>query len=102
MADERDDIIRSWLAPRTSRELSEPAAEPPVVARMVIEIRSDGRRTIARGALEDQSLGERIAVRAEGTTPLALALSLARSIFQAPVLMRAAAKALLGEPHRGK
>ena len=70
--------------------------EPPVVARLVIEIRSDGTRTIARGAAEDVLLGEKVAIEAEGTTPLALAASLARSLFSLPALARTAARALLG------
>ena len=43
--------------------------EPPVVARLVIEIRSDGTRTIARGAAEDVALGERVQIEAHGATP---------------------------------
>jgi hypothetical protein len=75
-----------------------PAAEedlPPVVARLVVEIRSDGRRTIARGALEDLTTEQRVAVEARGTTPLSLAASLARSIFSLPSLTR---KLLLRRP----
>jgi hypothetical protein len=73
----------------------------PVVARMVIEIRSDGSRTVARGALEDVVLGQRVAVQAEGSTPLALAISLARSMVKVPSLARGAARALLAG-RRGK
>ena len=69
--------------------------ELPVVARLVVEIRSDGSRTIARGALEDTELGERVAVQAEGRTPLDLALSLGRALLQAPSFARQAARALL-------
>lgn len=61
---------------------------PPVVARLVVEIRSDGRRTIARGALEDVTADQRVAIEARGTTPLSLATSLARSIFSLPALTR--------------
>jgi hypothetical protein len=60
--------------------------EPPVVARLVVEIRSDGTRTIARGALMDATLGQEVAVQAEGTTPLALAASLVRAMIKAPFL----------------
>jgi hypothetical protein len=77
-------------------ELTEPADEPPVVARMVVEIRSDGRRTIARGALEDAELGQRLAIKAEGATPLELALALGKALWQAPSFARSAARALLG------
>lgn len=73
----------------------EKSEEPPVVARLVIEIRSDGRRTIARGAAEDAVLGEKVAVHAEGTTPLQLAVSLARTLFDVPALARTAFKAML-------
>jgi hypothetical protein len=71
-----------------------PSDEPPVVARLMIEIRSDGRRTIARGALEDLEHGERVAIEAKGTTPLDLALSLARSLLQLPALARTSFGAL--------
>ena len=76
------------------------SGEPPVVARMVIEIRSDGTRTIARGAMEDVVHGERTAIEARGDSPLSLALALARSITQLPRLAaRSAVRGLLG---RGK
>jgi hypothetical protein len=60
-------------------------AEPPVVARLVIEIRSDGTRTLARGALEDAALGERVAVEARGGSPAELAGQLLRALLAAPV-----------------
>jgi hypothetical protein len=69
--------------------------EPPVVARLVVEIRSDGSRTIARGAMEDIHTGQAVAVEARGSTPLSLALSMARAMFSAPALGRTAARALL-------
>jgi hypothetical protein len=75
--------------------------EPPVVARLIVEIRSDGSRTIARGAVEDTVTGERTAVEARGTTPLSLMVSLSRAVFQVPALARRAARALLpGKPFR--
>ncbi|MBP9206125.1 MAG: hypothetical protein KBG28_19280 [Kofleriaceae bacterium] len=64
-----------------------PVDEPPVVARMVIEIRSDGRRTIARGALEDVASGQRTAIEARGSTPVQLALELARVMVRLPRLV---------------
>lgn len=71
--------------------------EPPVVARLVVEIRSDGTRTIARGAIEDTVNGQRTAVEAHGHSPLQLALALARSITQLPRLSaRSALQRLLG------
>jgi hypothetical protein len=76
--------------------------EPPVVARLVIEIRSDGSRTIARGAVEDTVSGQRTQVEAQGTTPLQLAFALARSLTQLPRLTaRSAVRGLLGR-RRGK
>ena len=82
----------------------EKADDPPVVARLVVEIRSDGRRTIARGAMEDVT-GHGVAIEASGRTPLQLALSLAKTMVTLPAFGRAAAKALLrgrrGEVPRG-
>jgi hypothetical protein len=72
--------------------------EPPVVARLMVEIRSDGSRTIARGALEDVAGGHRTAVEAHGDSPLSLALALARSLTQLPRLgARSAIRGLLGK-----
>lgn len=59
-------------------------AEPPVVARLIIEIRSDGSRTIARGAMEDVASGQRTAIEARGDSPLQLAFALARSLRTLP------------------
>jgi hypothetical protein len=69
--------------------------EPPVVARLVVEIRSDGSHTIARGAAEDAQTGERVSVQAEGATPLALILSLLKSALELPTLARTFAKGFL-------
>jgi hypothetical protein len=71
------------------------AAEPPIVARLVVEIRSDGSRTIARGAMEDAISGEKVAIEARGSTPLSLALGLARSMMRGKAFARSAAKAFL-------
>ena|SRR5262245_1141526 len=60
--------------------------ELPVVARLVVEIRSDGKRTIARGAVEDAASGERVAVEARGASPAQLAFALAKSLWQMPRL----------------
>ncbi|GAC1544159.1 MAG: hypothetical protein NVS2B9_11360 [Myxococcales bacterium] len=70
--------------------------EPPVVARLIVEIRSDGTRTIARGMAEDVARGERVVVDAAGATPLQLALSLLRSLSDIPALGRSFASSLLG------
>ncbi len=67
-------------------DLMEKPGDPPIVARMVIEIRSDGSRTLARGALEEVISGEKVAIEAHGTTPMALAASLTKSLLTAPLL----------------
>jgi hypothetical protein len=75
--------------------------EPPVVARLVVEVRSDGSRTIARGAMEDAGTGMKAAIEATGNSPLELALELAKSIATAPwfgkQFARGAIRALLGK-----
>lgn len=86
---------RTFLVRRSSEDLATPPDDPPVVARMVVEIRSDGTRTVARGAIEDVASGEKVAVEARGTTPMALAASLAKTMFSAPMLARQAVRALI-------
>jgi len=93
---EKPDSLAPEDASRGSERLAERPGEPPVVARLVIEIRSDGTRTIARGAMEDALNGQKVAVEASGSTPLALALSLAKSIVATPLLARQAFRALVG------
>jgi hypothetical protein len=73
----------------------------PVVARMVVEIRSDGRRTIARGAMEDVGTGQGMAIEARGDSPIKLAMSLARAMFSLPAIGRGAARALLRGRRKG-
>jgi hypothetical protein len=75
--------------------LAEEPSDPPVVARLIVELRSDGSRTVARGALEDVLRGEKVAVVARGSSPAALAASLIRSLFSAPLLARVLARRLL-------
>jgi hypothetical protein len=87
-------------APRSSRELSSEHValddEPPVVARLVVEIRSDGTRTIARGAAIDAQRGEQVAIEARGDSPIQLAIALARALTQLPRLTaRSAVRGLL-------
>lgn len=53
----------------------------------MIEIRSDGSRTIARGALEDVDNGERVSIEARGETPAALAMSLLKNLAETPLLV---------------
>lgn len=57
----------------------------PVVARLVIEIRSDGSRTVARGALEGTNQSERVAIEARGASPAELAAQLLRALIASPV-----------------
>jgi hypothetical protein len=66
--------------------LEKEADLPPVVARMVVEIRSDGTRTIARGALEDLLSGERVAVRTDAASPLLLARELGAALLSTRAL----------------
>jgi hypothetical protein len=103
-----DDVEVDVLAPARvagSRAVVEAPArpvvdEPPVVARLVIEVRSDGTRTIARGAMEDVVDDRRVAIEARGGSPLELALSLARSMWQLPAFARTAARGLLARGPR--
>lgn len=76
-------------------ELAEQPGDPPVVARMVIEIRSDGLRTIARGALEDRLNDDRVAIEARGETPIELAAKLTKTLLTMPLLARSMSKGLL-------
>ena len=99
MAGERAKGEPDTLSRSAAREVEARPAEPPVIARLVVELRSDGRRTIARGALEDVELGQRVAVEAEGATPLALVLALAKAVLAAPKFAALAARKLL--PGRG-
>jgi hypothetical protein len=78
-------------------EVVERADEPPVVARMIVEIRSDGTRTIARGVLEDAQHGQSTAIEARGDSPIQLAIALARTLTRLPRLAaRAGVRGLLG------
>lgn len=92
------------IEPRSTDLPVEGEDDPPVVARLVVEIRSDGTRTIARGAMEDLETGQRVGVEAKGTTPAQLAMSLAKSLMERPLFatalsrtekVRRAVKALL-------
>ncbi|HWO17920.1 MAG TPA: hypothetical protein VNO30_04065 [Kofleriaceae bacterium] len=99
MTDHRDD--KAELVQRPAAEL-EQTTEPPVVARLVVEIRSDGSRTIARGAVEDTATGQRTTLEARGDSPLQLAIALARTLTQLPRLTaRQAVRGLLGRRRGG-
>jgi hypothetical protein len=85
---------RDELASREAKPLV-PERELPVVARLMVEIRSDGSYTVARGAMEDSVSGQKVAIEASGSNPLALALSLAKSLTDVPWLARQAFRALM-------
>lgn len=98
MAKADDDNVKTELVTRAPDGEVQRTDEPPVIARLVVEIRSDGSRTIARGALEDAQRGERIAIEARGDSPIQLAIALARSLTQLPRLSaRSAVRGLLGK-----
>jgi hypothetical protein len=74
--------------PERSQDALLPARDdlPPVVARMVVEIRSDGTRTMARGALEDLESGQVVTVEAGAPTPLELSRMLVKTLLASPQL----------------
>jgi len=71
------------------------ASDLPVVARLIVEIRSDGTRTQARGALEDAVTGERVQIDANGGSPAQLAASLAGSLLTTPFALGRYARAVV-------
>ena len=71
------------------------ASDLPVVARLIVEIRSDGARTLARGALEDVVTGERVQLEANGGSPAQLAASLAGSLLTTPFALGRYARAVV-------
>ncbi len=85
---ERDPDKSATLVTKPAETLPVREEELPVVARIIVEVRSDGLRTIARGAMEDAASQTRVAIEASGATPLELATALAKSIFTAPWLPR--------------
>lgn len=98
MAKATDDDPKTELVSRAPDGEIERSDEPPVIARLVVEIRSDGSRTIARGAVEDAQRGERVAIEARGDSPIQLAIALARSLTQLPRLSaRSAVRGLLAK-----
>jgi hypothetical protein len=97
-----DDIVPKAREMPTQQRIDD-GAEPPVVARLVVEIRSDGSRTVARGAMEDATSGESVAIEAHGTTPMSLAFGLARAMMRGRAFARTATRALLpGRKKRNK
>jgi hypothetical protein len=88
---------REAITKQASQALESEGDLPPIVARMVIEIRSDGTKTIARGALEDLVAGERIALQADAATPAALARELSKALLSTPILAGTLAKEAMKE-----
>lgn len=80
--------------PSDRADLEDAGDLPPVVARMVIEIRSDGSRTIARGAVEDRVNDQTVAIEADGRSPWELSRKLLGALVSLPSLARTAARAL--------
>jgi hypothetical protein len=70
--------------------------ELPIVARMVVEIRSDGTRTIARGALDDRLNGQQIAVELTPTSPWQMAKGIVKLLWNTPSAARSALRSALG------
>jgi len=81
--------------PKSTEELEAADQELPVVARLVVEIRSDGSRTVARGAMKDELGGEQVAVVARGNSPLELAAQLTKSLVTMPLTAGQLAKAMI-------
>jgi len=55
--------------------------ELPVVARMVVEIRSDGIKTVARGAFEDFQTGQQVGIETDPLAAAKLAQAFTKSIL---------------------
>ena len=75
-------------------------ADLPVVARLIVEVRSDGRRTLARGRIEDLLTGQKTELTARGDSPAALLSTLLRSVTGIASLARRAAQALAAPRRR--
>ena len=71
-----------------------------IVTGLVVEIRSDGTRTVARGALEDLSTGQQVALEARGGSPAELSAKLLKGMLASPVLAGAALKRAIGQRGR--
>jgi hypothetical protein len=59
--------------------LADAGAEPPIVARCVVEVRSDGSLSIARGVFELEN--EQVMLEGVGRSPSELLSMLARGAF---------------------
>lgn len=94
--DDRDQLAQKTAPTELVSSAAEDAHLPPVVARMVIEIRSDGSHTIARGAVEDVQQGTRVDLKVEAESPIKLLWKLVRTVGQTPALMRGARQTVRG------
>jgi hypothetical protein len=74
----RDDRERSIDLDAASGSI-EPEREPPIVARCVVEVRSDGSMSIARGIFETKE--QSVLLEGKGRTPAELVAMLARGAF---------------------
>ena len=81
------------LAPREGAAIA-PEDELPVVARLVVEIRSDGTRTVARGAMYEAESGQKVAVELQSGSPWQMAQSLVKALLGMPRLVLETRKAL--------
>lgn len=82
MSDDDEDAL--------ARKPGAPLAEGddlPVVARLVVEIRSDGTRTVARGAIADEVTGQTVAVELQSGSPWQMAQSLVKALLSMPKLV---------------
>jgi hypothetical protein len=88
-----EDDTRDDLARREGAAIA-PEEELPVVARLVVEIRSDGTRTVARGAMHDAATGQAVAVELASGSPWQMAQSLLKALLGMPKLVLKTRKAL--------
>jgi hypothetical protein len=95
LVEPEDDREREVAERAADSQVAQDGDELPVVARMVVEIRSDGTRTVARGALDDRVSGQQVAMRFDAGSPLSLAKSLAKAILSVPSMARSSVRARL-------
>lgn len=88
MIDEPDELARRDADAIAQEE------ELPVVARLVVEIRSDGTRTVARGAMSDVESGQTVAVELRSGSPWQMAQSLVKALLSMPKLVVKTRKAI--------
>lgn len=80
-----------------SNEVPDAPDALPVVARLAIEIRSDGTRTVARGAMQDIASGQDVRIEVSAGTLLELGLRLGAQLRSQ---LRSQIKAQVGETLR--